>query len=232
MVIEMLKLKCIGTGSSGNCYILEENDQLVILDVGIRMADIKKGIGYRVSDIVTVFTSHGHQDHSKSEEKFVNMGADIFAPYHSENLTQTHKNKGWYFKSFDLPHGDCPNTGIYIMSPDGHKLVYMTDFQHCAYKFTKLHINTFLIACNHMDDIDKEANEGKFAHTIRDHSSLSVVKEFLRVNKTDRLQSVILCHLSPDNAQPSVMLQEVQEVVGDNVRCYIAKKGQVIELDE
>lgn len=225
-------LSVLATGSGGNCYVLEENGKLLLIDLGIKLQDIKKGIKYKVSDIVMAFVSHVHADHSKSESKLRNMGVKVFAPYHSENLMQVFKHQGYYIKSFPLPHGDCPNAGVYIMSPKGHKLVYATDFQRIDYRFTKLGINTFLIACNHMDDIDKEANEGKFAHTIRDHSSLSVVKEFLKVNKTDKLQNVILCHLSPDNAQPDMMLKEVREVVGDNVQCHIAKKGLVLDLDE
>ena len=226
----MKKLKIISTGSSGNCYILEENGQIVILDVGIRMADIKKGIGFRIADIITVFSSHGHKDHCQSERKFINMGADVFAPYHSENLMQVHKNKGWYFRSFDLPHGDCPNAGTYIMSPEGHKIVYATDFQYCSYKFTKLGINTFLIECNHDDEFGKEENEGHWEHSVRDHSSVSTVCEFLRVNKTDEMRTVILCHTSENNLNVKDAVYRVKDVVGENVNVYVAGKGLSIEL--
>jgi hypothetical protein len=158
------------------------------------------------------------------------MGINVFAPYHDENLMQVHKVKGWYMKSFPLPHGDCPNAGCYIMSPEGHSLIYATDFQHIAYRFKGLKINTMLIACNHMDVVDEELNQGKFAHTVRDHSSLSVVKEFIKVNQTEYLHNVILCHLSPENADPVIMKDEIQKVVGDKVKVYVARKGMSVEL--
>lgn len=223
-------IRCIASGSSGNCHILEENGQLVILDAGIRMADIKKGIGFRIADIITVFIGHGHKDHCKSERQFINMGADVFAPYHSENLMQVHKNKGWYFKSFSLPHGDCPNAGTYIMSPEGHKIIYATDFQYCPYVFTKLGINTFLIECNHDDEFDKEENEGHWEHSVRDHSSISTVCEFLRVNKTDEMRTVILCHTSENNLNVDDAVCRVREVVGDMVQVYVARKGMEIQI--
>ena len=156
------------------------------------------------------------------------MGIQVFEPYKGDS--QSFESNGWKMKSFELPHDNVENRGIYLKSPSGHRMLYMTDFSYCAYTFTKLKVQTILIECNHMDDIEEEGNECKFAHTVRGHSSLSVVKEFLRVNQTDELKNVILCHLSSDNANPDVMKSEVQTVVGDSVNVYIANKGLEVEL--
>lgn len=55
-----MNMKTLSTGSCGNCYVLEENGKLFLLDLGISLQDIKKGIKYRVSDIVASFVSHVH----------------------------------------------------------------------------------------------------------------------------------------------------------------------------
>lgn len=109
-------------------------------------------------------------------------------------------------------------------------MIYATDFQRIDYKFDKLGINTFLIECNHDDEISKDGNEGKWEHSIRDHSSVSVVCEFLRVNQTDALRTVILCHLSESNADAKEMVYRVKEIVGENVNVYVAGKGVGIDL--
>ena len=167
-------------------------------------------------------------DHSKSASKLQKMGIQVFEPY--KGGSQSFESNGWKMKSFELPHDGIENRGIFLKSPSGHRILYMTDFSFCKYTFTKLKVQTILIECNHMDDIEEEGNEGKFAHTVRGHSSLSVTKEFLRVNQTDELRNVILCHLSADNANPDVMKSEVQTVVGDSVNVYIATKGLEVEL--
>lgn len=167
-------------------------------------------------------------DHSKSASKLQKMGIPVFEPY--KGGSQSFKSNGWQMRSFELPHDDVENRGLYLKSPSGHRVLYMTDFSFCKYIFTKLKVQTILIECNHMDDIDEGSNENKFCHVIRGHSSLSTVCEFLRVNQTDELKNVILCHLSSDNANPDVMKSEVQTVVGDSVNVYIAKKGVEIEL--
>lgn len=55
-----MNMKILATGSSGNAYVLEENNKLFLLDAGISLAEIKKGIKYKVSDLVATFVSHVH----------------------------------------------------------------------------------------------------------------------------------------------------------------------------
>lgn len=226
----MTTLTTLSTGSKGNCYVLEENGQLVLLDLGISLPEIKRGIKFRVSDVALSFVSHGHKDHSMSETKVKNMGIKCFAPYHDENQIQTFKADGFALKSFPLEHDGTPNCGCYIRTPSGEKIIYATDFEYIGHRFTKLRINHFLIECNHMDDIAEDDNEGKYSHVLRGHSAVSTVCEFLRVNQTEELKTVILCHLSAENADPDEMVRQVQEAVGENVTVTIAKKSLQVNL--
>lgn len=38
----MTTLKCLGSGSSGNCYLLDYNNKTLILECGIKISEIKK----------------------------------------------------------------------------------------------------------------------------------------------------------------------------------------------
>lgn len=54
-------VRCIGTGSSGNCYALYDNDgKILLLDLGVSAKTIKKAIDFRVSDVVGCVVSHEH----------------------------------------------------------------------------------------------------------------------------------------------------------------------------
>jgi hypothetical protein len=103
----------------------------------------------------------------------------------------------------------------------------MTDFGYCRYTFKSWNVDTWLIACNHIENPDMEAE--KYAHVVMGHSSLSTVKDILAVNKCDAMKNVILCHVSAD-ADTEQMVTEVKEVVGDGVNVSLAKKGTVIYL--
>ena len=50
-----MTLKCIGSGSSGNCYTLTSNSgETLILDCGIPIKEIKKGLDWNVKGIAGV----------------------------------------------------------------------------------------------------------------------------------------------------------------------------------
>lgn len=57
----MMKLKCISTGSSGNCYLLQAGSgETLIIDCGIGIKEIKKGLNWDIRGIKGVIISHAH----------------------------------------------------------------------------------------------------------------------------------------------------------------------------
>lgn len=64
-------LRTIGTGSSGNCHLLTaSNGETLILDCGIPIKEIKKGLNWNIKDVVGVLCTHKHLDHSESIKDF------------------------------------------------------------------------------------------------------------------------------------------------------------------
>lgn len=56
-----MKLKCLGSSSAGNCYLLTSNNgETLILDCGIQIKDIKKGLDWNIKGITGVIISHTH----------------------------------------------------------------------------------------------------------------------------------------------------------------------------
>lgn len=56
----MLMLKTIATGSSGNCYALMNDNQILLIDMGVSASEIKRGINYKISDVSGCIVSHRH----------------------------------------------------------------------------------------------------------------------------------------------------------------------------
>lgn len=56
----MLMLKTIATGSSGNSYALTNENEILLLDLGVNAKVIKKAIDFRVSDIAGCLVTHKH----------------------------------------------------------------------------------------------------------------------------------------------------------------------------
>ena len=146
----------------------------------------------------------------------------------------------WTVIPFYLPHTTrdketcalipCPNFGYLIQRGD-EKLLYLTDFEFCKYVFKSQRINYMVLECNHMDNL-MDSSSANYIHAIKCHSSLSVVKSFVEVNKTQDLRNVILCHLSSENADPETMQKEVQSVAGKWVNVEVACAGMELELSK
>ena len=225
----MSLLKVIGTGSSGNCYALECEDQKLLLDVGVRENDIKKALAFDFRNVVGAVVTHSHSDHCKSEENIKRMGIKVLAPYHGDVMAKSAWLGDYKVSAFDLPHDGVPNYGFFIRMPNGERFAYLTDMEMCVYNFRKQRLNHILIECNHIDEnLDEE--EAKYAHVVRGHASLRVVKDFLEANWTEDLQTVILCHA---NALEDTdrMLHEVKETVGEDVAVWMAEKRAEYWLD-
>lgn len=56
----MSKLITLGSGSSGNAYILKCENESLLLECGISWDKILKGLNYRLSNVVGVCVSHAH----------------------------------------------------------------------------------------------------------------------------------------------------------------------------
>lgn len=227
----MITLNVLATGSSGNCYLLNCDGKILILDAGIPTRDIKRGLNYDLLNVVGCFITHTHLDHSLAADYIRMIGIPMFEPYKSEMERRVVTYDGFVIKSFKLPHDGVENCGAYIICPNGHRLLYMTDFEYSPYVFRDQKINTMLIECNYCKSmIDPEAE--KYNHVLRGHASLDVVKEFVRVNRTTELKNIILCHLSNTSADEAEIMREITSVVDPSVDVTIARRGLTFELDK
>ena len=82
-----MKLKCLGSGSSGNCYLLSTETETLILDCGISVMEIKKGLNFDLSKVVGCIVTHSHKDHSLSVKDFENMGIPVLSHMRIKNLS-------------------------------------------------------------------------------------------------------------------------------------------------
>ena len=221
-------LHCLASGSSGNCYLLENENETLILDCGIYIQKIKKGLDWDISRVAGVCVTHSHTDHSKSVKNFEDMGINVFKPYESEMKRQVRTYGGFVIKSFDLPHNGTENRG-FLIEVEGQKILYLTDFEYCPYVFKKQEVNHIMIECNYQQElVDRDLPQ--YVHKICGHCSLDTCKSFIQSNKTNALRTVILCHLGAETTIAEECIAEVQKVAG-LANVGIAEKGKCWELN-
>lgn len=235
-----MKLKCLASGSSGNCYLLSSDTETIILDCGIGIMEIKKALGFDLSKVVGACVSHAHLDHSKAVKDFESMGIPVYKPYKSkepillngwsgivQSFELTDKDGNWMHTNAD--GSECPCYGFLIKHPELGRMLYITDTELVKWKFKD--IDHILISCNYQKKYVTDEEQAKRKHVLRGHMELQTVIDFLKSNATDRLKTVTICHLSDRNANAKEMLAEVQKVV-PWADVSVARSGLDIELTE
>jgi phosphoribosyl 1,2-cyclic phosphodiesterase len=71
-------LKCIGSGSSGNAYALIGEEEILLLECGMPLKEVKKAIDWQILKIKGCVLSHIHADHSKYIKDYLNAGISVF----------------------------------------------------------------------------------------------------------------------------------------------------------
>lgn len=95
-------------------------------------------------------------------------------------------------------------------------------------------MNYLLIECNYNSEIAKEnmqtgiINKTRYTRLLGSHMSMENVLKFLKANDLKYAKNIILCHLSNDNSNESIMQNKVYETT--RIPTAIAKPGLEIEM--
>lgn len=236
---QKMNLITVGSGSTGNCYLLESDGEVLILDAGVPIKEIKRALGWNILGIKGAICTHHHKDHSKYIHDFDMMGVRTLVPHEHECNSAgctfgnfivemfAIKNKDGQWVHTNADGSECPIYGALIRVNDKN-ILYATDIRSMPYRLRDFHLHTIIIGCNYEGDAEYE-NAAKEYHVWNGHASLETVKGILKANQTDALRNVVLCHLS-SSADAERIRREVQDVVGENVTVNIAEKETIIQL--
>lgn len=224
-----MRLKVLGTGSSGNCYLLSTESETLILDCGLPIKEIKKGLDYNLKKIAGVVVSHSHKDHSEALDDFHKMGIKTWIAPTDKLFTGAFSMGNFRISAFVLPHNGTMNHG-FMIRVSGQKILYLTDFEYCPYIFTKNQVNHMIVECNYQTDLINR-DLANYEHKIRGHCSLETCKDFINVNATDVLRTVLLVHMGWETCNPEECVAEVKKVA-KNAYVDYARKGLELELSD
>ena len=242
-----MKLKVLGSSSSGNCYLIEaNNNEKLILDAGVNFKIVQKELNFNFNGIEGVLVTHEHMDHLKYASNFALYGINIYASagtFKKQNLVghrfkvikalQQFEIGNFIILPFDTKHDAAEPLGFLIQyKPTGEKLIYATDTYYIKYKFNKL--NYLLLECNYNKKIAKEnakngvINKTRYSRLLESHFSLENVIKFLKSNDLSYAKNIVLCHLSDTNSNQDIMQNKVYEAT--KIKTTIARPGLNLEL--
>lgn len=237
-----MKLICIASSSKGNAYALEAENEILLLEAGCPIKDVKKAINWQIRKVVGCILSHSHVDHIGKIRDYCSIGFPIYTndetaefietvygeKVHSMPEFQRRKLGGFTVQPFYMPHNGIPNFGYLIEHDEMGKLLFMTDMEYCRYDFSALGINHLLVEANYdMELVDR--NIPNYEHKLLGHCSIQTACGIIRANKTPELRSVTLCHLGQFSDANDFLVQAVG-AAGVGVAVGIAKAGRVFDV--
>ncbi len=196
-----MKIQCLATGSSGNCYIVHQEGFTYLLDAGVDIRKITANIN--LNDVDFAFVSHEHKDHSKSLENLVKRGLQVIYGKLINTFVKmplkSQKAPNIKIYTFPIKHGKCPNSALVVQTAN-ECLLYATDFNSCAYDLRQFKFTKIMVECNFLDDLMAQApKDEKHLRQINTHMSFNGLKYFLenRIN-LDSVEEIYLIHLSTE----------------------------------
>ncbi|MGN0033438.1 MAG: MBL fold metallo-hydrolase, partial [Candidatus Limimorpha sp.] len=64
-----MELKILGSSSKGNCYLLDNGKEALMIECGVAFKEVQKAVGFDIKRIKACIISHEHGDHSKHVRK-------------------------------------------------------------------------------------------------------------------------------------------------------------------
>lgn len=235
----MATIKTLSSGSHGNCYILECDNEQLLIELGISWKDVLRGLNFDLSRIVCCLVSHRHGDHLNVSAitNAIKCGLSVFSNADVNSIYPQVKVLkkgvkmrvgGFKVQAIPLVHSvEC--YGYIIEHEECGKIIFCTDTNQIPYRFKG--VQHYLVEANNEFDemIENLCDNIQSRSHNNDHMELSDTIEFLKENYSSNLQSVTLIHLSQTNIDADKAVQRVKDELGfANVK--FAQGGQEIEL--
>ena len=243
-----MNLHVIGSSSKGNSYVLSNGSETLVIEAGARYKQVKQVIDYKVDTVQALLVTHSHSDHAAYLSDYLMEGVKVLSPpgVASKMADLAFTSIGFWligepgvemrFGNFHvLPFyvvHDVPCFGYLIHHPECGKLVYITDTHYSPFKFND--INHWIIEANYDADIlqaryeSGKINYSYYDRVLHSHMSLQTTMDILRINDLSKTQSIILIHLSDQNSDEKMFIEEVTKAFG--VPTYVADAGRIFNL--
>lgn len=241
-----IKLKVLGSGSSGNSYaLIADNGEILAIEAGCKFMDFKKMIDWKISNVVGCIVTHEHLDHARYIKDLMKSGIPVYTAFETQTALETITGErtiaisprrtrqigSFTVTPFNVPHDtEIECYGYLIKHEEMGQLLFLTDLEYCKYNFSKLNIEHIMVEANYsMDLVDR--NEPNYEHRLRGHMSLDTAIKFIQKNDNPALRNVVLIHLSDTSGNPALFLQRTKETIEYGANVYVAEKGLEVDMN-
>ncbi|MCF8721859.1 MBL fold metallo-hydrolase [Nitrospina gracilis] len=234
----ILRFSVLSSGSKGNALFVESDRACILIDNGLSLRELKMrmaAVERNVTDLDAVFLTHEHSDHIRGMKLLLNKhGIPVYATKGTFDGARRHHDPfekaqciaredevavgDLRIESFPTPH-DAAESVAYVVRCGSLKLGHATDLGSSTptVEARLKGMDVLLIEANH--DPDMLIN-GSYPWSLKKrvasetgHLSNQTCGEMLSVLNHDKLQKVVLMHLSEKNNRPELALNHAHRAL-------------------
>lgn len=234
-----LRVVVLGSGSAGNCVVVESGPRRILVDAGFSCREIERRMKLRGIDprtITALLLTHEHEDHIRGVDRFCRrhgcelwatagtldgspLSAEVGARARTLSSGMVVEVSGFAVEPFLIPHDAREPVGFVIEDSAGRRLGLVADIgSRSRLAWGRLvDLDLLILETNH--DLDMLRN-GPYPWPLKqrvagrhghlsNHDAADGLPELL----TERLRGVVLYHLSRTNNLPALAAQAVGETL-------------------
>ena len=233
----ILKFASIASGSNGNCYYLEKDEDVILVDAGISARQIVNrmaNLGLSMSRVKGLFISHEHADHV--------CGVDVLSRRFSLPVFMTRKTYASYGRPISasllnyfspgeqieiggmrisafLKNHDAAEPCSFMVSSAGWNVAVMTDIGlQCPNVVAHLRdADAIILEANYDEEMLKKGPypaylKARIASNVG-HLSNTQAAMIAMEHASPRLKHIVLAHISENNNTPELALLAFDQAI-------------------
>ena len=233
-----MRFASLGSGSHGNGTLIDDGQTCILVDLGFTLKETErrlKRLGKIPQDISAILVTHEHGDHIHGVAPFARKyGLPVYLtpgtydkkkmgalPHmHKVNCHRPFRIASLGIEPVPVPH-DAREPCQYVISSGGLKIGVLTDLGHITPYVEQQYAlcHGLLLECNH--DIEMLAS-GPYPYPLKrrvggdqGHLNNNQAAGLLKKIRLDRLQHLVISHISEKNNLPELAYQVVKTVLND-----------------
>lgn len=241
----MSKVYCLGSGSKGNSYAVDDGRSVLLLEAGLPAPRILAGYRELLPRVAGCLITHEHLDHAKGAAELTRRGISLYMSEGTRNNISGIQNPYavqivrayepfqlygdgkvlWTVLPWEAQHDAAEPLGFLIQSrATEEKLLFATDT--CFIPNTFRGLNTILVECNYDREVLKRSIENgrtdpRILHRLEiSHFGLHNLKTMLIANDLSQVTHIYLLHASSANGDKRLFENEIRALTGIPVTVF------------
>ena len=232
-----MRFEALASSSSGNAYIVSDQDTRILLECGVSHSKLQKLSGFKLSEFQACLVSHEHKDHAKSVADLISRGMDVYMSQGTAEALETDGVKlienmeQFNVGSLDIVpfttfHDAAEPLGFLVKSRvDGDVLAFATDTVNLRYKFPGL--NILAIEANYdkyiLERCERIPEKVRYRIT-NSHMEIDTLCDYLRSLDLRQCREIHLLHLSDATSHEGHFINKVARAVPRGIEITACKK--------